>query len=63
MAKKKHHHAMKLDNVIDGKIAEKLAAAGINRVGQVRKMTNAELKALPGIGARAVEIIRLEIPA
>lgn len=63
MAKKKHHHAVKLDNVIDGKIAEKLAAAGIDRVGQVRKMTNAELKALPGIGARAVEIIRAEIPA
>ena len=61
--KKKHHHAVKLDNVIDGKIAEKLAAAGIDRVGQVRKMTNAELKALRGIGARAVEIIRAEIPA
>ena len=63
MAKKKHHHAVKLDKVIDSKVADKLAAAGIDRVGQVRKMTNAELKALPGIGARAVEIIRAEIPA
>ena len=65
MAKKKkeHHHSLKLDKVVDEKMAAKLEAAGIVRVGQVRKMTNAELKKLPGIGAKAIEALRAEIPA
>lgn len=63
MSKKKLHHAVKLDKVVDGKIADKLSAAGVDRVGQVRKMTDAELKALPGIGPKAVEAIRTAVGA
>ena len=65
MAKKKkqHHHSLKLDKVVDEKMAAKLEAAGVVRVGQVRNMSNAELKKLPGIGAKAVEALRAEIPA
>ena len=64
MAKKKaHHHAVKLANVLDEKIAEKLSAAGVDRVGQVRKLSDKELKGLPGIGPKAVQAIRDEIPA
>lgn len=62
-AKKSHHHAVKLTNVLDGKLAEKLASAGVERVGQVRKLSDKELKALPGIGPKAVADIRAEIPA
>ncbi len=62
MSKKKtHHHAVKLDKIIDSKIAAKLSAAGVDRVGQVRKLSDKELTALPGIGAKAVEAIRAEI--
>ena len=61
--KKTHHHAVKLDKIIDSKIAAKLSAAGVERVGQVRKLSDKELTALPGIGAKAVEAIRVEIPA
>ncbi len=62
MAKKKQiHHAVKLDKVIDPKVAAKLAEANIDRVGQVRKMTDAELKALPGIGPKAIQAIRASI--
>lgn len=62
MAKKKQiHHAVKLDKVIDAKVAGKLAEAGIDRVGQVRKMTDAELKKLKGIGPKAVQEIRATI--
>jgi len=60
---KKHHHAMKLMNVLDKKLATKLSAAGIDKVGQVRKLSDDELKNLPGIGAKSVEAIRAEIPA
>ncbi len=65
MAKKKkaHHHALKLDKIVDEKMAAKLGAAGVVRVGQVRNMSNADLKKLPGIGAKAVEALRAEIPA
>ena len=63
MADKKHHHAAKLDKIVDAKLAAILSAASIDRVGQVRKMTDAELKKLPGIGAKAVVAIRAEIPA
>jgi DNA-directed RNA polymerase alpha subunit len=67
MAKKKkakaHHHALGLSKVVDEKMAAKLSEAGIVRVGQVRNMSNAELKKLPGIGAKAVEALRAEIPA
>ena len=61
--KKAHHHAVKLDKIIDSKLAVKLSAAGVDRVGQVRKLSDKELKALPGIGAKAVETLRAEIPA
>ncbi len=61
--KKTHHHAVKLDKIIDSKIAAKLSAAGVDRVGQVRKLSDKDLTALPGIGAKAVEAIRAEIPA
>lgn len=61
--KKAHHHAVKLDKIIDNKLAAILSAAGIARVGQVRKLSDKDLKALPGIGAKAVEAIRAEIPA
>lgn len=62
MAKKKQiHHAVKLEKVIDPKVAGKLAEAGVDRVGQVRKMTDAELKALPGIGPKAIQAIRASI--
>jgi hypothetical protein len=61
--KKTHHHAVKLDKIIDNKIAAKLSAAGVDRVGQVRKLSDKDLTALPGIGAKAVEAIRAEIPA
>lgn len=62
MAKKKQiHHAVKLEKVIDPKVAGKLAEAGVDRVGQVRKMTDAELKALPGIGPKAIQAIRATI--
>lgn len=63
MAEKKLHHAIKLDKVVDAKVASKLAQAGVERVGQIRKMTDAELKALPGIGPSTVKAIRTEIPA
>ena len=52
--KKTHHHAVKLDKIIDNKIAAKLSAAGVDRVGQVRKLSDKELTALPGIGAKVV---------
>ena len=61
--KKTHHHAVKLDKIIDSKIAAKLSAAGVERVGQVRKLSDKVLTALPGIGAKAVGAIRAEIPA
>ena len=61
--KKTHHHAVKLDKFIHNKIAAKLSAAGVDRVGQVRKLSDKDLTALPGIGAKAVEAIRAEIPA
>ncbi len=59
---KKHHHAVKLMNVLDKKLATKLSAAGVEKVGQVRKLTDVELMGLPGIGAKSVETIRAEIP-
>ena len=61
--KKTHHHAVKLDKIIESKLAATLSAAGVDRVGQVRKLSDKELKALPGIGAKAVQAIRTEIPA
>jgi DNA-directed RNA polymerase alpha subunit len=60
---KKHHHAVKLLNILDKKLATKLSAAGVDKVGQVRKLTDEELLGLPGIGAKSVEAIRAEIPA
>ncbi len=59
---KKHHHAVKLVNVLDKKLATKLSVAGVEKVGQVRKLTDAKLMGLPGIGAKSVEAIRAEIP-
>jgi DNA-directed RNA polymerase alpha subunit len=64
LAKKKKvspHHAVKLDSLVDVKLAAKLADAGIDRVHHVRKMTDAELKAIKGIGAKAVEDIRAAV--
>ena len=63
MAKKtaSPHHAVKLNKLVDAKLAVKLRDAGIDRVHQVRKMTDAQLKALKGIGAKAVGDIRAAI--
>ena len=55
------HHAVKLNKLVDAKLAVKLRDAGIERVHQVRKMTDAQLKALKGIGAKAVGDIRAAI--
>lgn len=60
---KKHHHAVKLMNVLDKKLAAKLSAAGVDKVGQIRKLSDEALLDLPGIGAKSVEAIRAEIPA
>jgi predicted flap endonuclease-1-like 5' DNA nuclease len=60
---KQHHHAMGLSKIVDEKVAAKLSEAGVIRVGQVRNMSNADLKKLPGIGAKAVEALRAQIPA
>jgi DNA-directed RNA polymerase alpha subunit len=63
VAKKKSapHHAVKLDKLVDEKLFAKLSAAGIERVGQVRKLTDAELKAVKGIGAKAIGDIRTAV--
>ncbi|WP_246647738.1 MULTISPECIES: helix-hairpin-helix domain-containing protein [Rhizobium] len=39
-------------------IVKALLSSGIKRVSQVSSMTDGELLALPGIGKRAVELIR-----
>ena len=63
MGKKQYHHAVKPAKVLDEKIAAKLSAAGLEKVGQVRKLTDQELRAVLGIGPKAVEAIRIEVPA
>ncbi|MFT7577910.1 MAG: DNA-directed RNA polymerase alpha subunit [Alphaproteobacteria bacterium] len=63
VAKKKPapHHAVKLDKLVDEKLFAKLSAAGIERVSHVRKLTDAELKAVKGIGAKAIDDIRTAV--
>ena len=55
------HHAVKLDKLVDEKLFTKLSVAGIERVGQVRKLTDAELKAVKGVGAKAISDIRTAV--
>jgi DNA-directed RNA polymerase alpha subunit len=63
VAKKKPapHHAVKLDKLVDEKLFAKLSAAGIERVGHVRKLTDPELKAVKGVGAKAIGDIRTAV--
>jgi DNA-directed RNA polymerase alpha subunit len=55
------HHAAKLDKLVEQKLFAKLSAAGIERVGQIRKLTDAELKAIKGVGAKAIGDIRTAV--
>jgi DNA-directed RNA polymerase alpha subunit len=43
---------------ISGKIIDRLERAGIERISQVRSMSDAELLALPGFGSRFVHELR-----
>ena len=62
MAKNKSpHHAVKLDSLLDAKLAAKLAETGIERVHHTRNLTDGELKDLKGIGAKAVSVIRAAV--